>query len=321
MKFSIMLKEKLNKQIRTLMHNIDEINGGNEIGAWLLGEWEKKDEGYVLVLDDLHIPKQKVSSAEVDISPDSMIDSIRELGAENCNKIKAHWHIHPFSSGEANWSGIDETKIENFTAPEKIKEAFCFLLSSKSSIKARIILNVKGSVFNDEVMYIKHIIDEPEILYEIPEEETKIFNDLKKEISEKIEKVVYTYSKKTDSSVQTTIDGKVAKDDSDSDLFRVKIKDKKNKVLAIIDEDLYSFIEHSHHATFFNAWAEEVQFHAKDKVVVVTFNPEDEETNLDSFADELITELTCLQDFYYESYESMVQGRRSAYDDYTGIGY
>ena len=119
MEIEIQLKKQVHKEMTTIMQNIKELNDNDEIGAWLLGEWTKNKNKITLTLDQLVIPKQEVSSAEVDISPESMIDTIKEIGATGSNRIKAHWHIHPFDSGTPTWSTIDDDKITDFMEPDK----------------------------------------------------------------------------------------------------------------------------------------------------------------------------------------------------------
>ena len=131
------------------MHNIKTLNEGKEIGGWLTGNIELKEKTIIVTLEEFIIPKQTVTGTEVDISPESMIETIKEIG-EKTNNIKAHWHIHPFGKGKTNWSQTDEEKIKEFTKPEQ-REIFIFLLSSEDWMKARIIINTQIKVLGKTI--------------------------------------------------------------------------------------------------------------------------------------------------------------------------
>ena len=108
MEFEIKMKANVYDEIDTLMKNIKELNDGNEIGGWLLGEWSIDDDNdnggkATLELDEFIIPEQDVSYGEVDIDPSSITDMIKEFGTQKCNRVKAHWHIHPFGNGETDF--------------------------------------------------------------------------------------------------------------------------------------------------------------------------------------------------------------------------
>lgn len=162
MKFNISMEKEAYEQINSIMKYNDEINGGDEIGGWLTGDWNftTDDKGVTtgaLALDKFVLPKQKVSRVEVDISPESMMDTIKTIGVEQSNRIKAHWHIHPFNKGDTDWSSIDEEKIANFISPVKNRQIFVFLLSSLDQIKARV-----------EICYYTKtkFMEQPQVYYE-----------------------------------------------------------------------------------------------------------------------------------------------------------
>ena len=103
-------------------------NNDEELGAFLLGKIIKYKGTITANIKEVVIPKQEVSKTSVDISPQSMIDLLDEIGIERNNEIIGHYHIHPFNFGETNWSGIDEDKIEKFCKDRK--KPFIFVLSS-----------------------------------------------------------------------------------------------------------------------------------------------------------------------------------------------
>ena len=67
-KFDIVMKDKAYDQLFCLMENIKAVNEGDEIGAWLTGEWTSEEDGTIkLLVDKFIIPKQEVSGAAVDM--------------------------------------------------------------------------------------------------------------------------------------------------------------------------------------------------------------------------------------------------------------
>lgn len=187
MDIEVVLKDEVYEEITTLMKNVDKLNNGDEIGGWLLGDWRKSKEKATLFLDEFVIPKQEVSSTEVDISPESMMDTIKELGMEKCNKIKAHWHIHPFGKGSTSWSGTDEEKIKDFMEPSKGREIFVFLLSSEGELKARVEVNFKGSIKDlGGEFTVRKTLDDLDVRKETEESNDALFGKLKARIDEKV---------------------------------------------------------------------------------------------------------------------------------------
>jgi hypothetical protein len=184
MDFEIKMKDEVYDEIYTLMDNIEELNKGKEIAGWLLGDWKTEDDKLVLELDEFIIPSQEVSGVEVDIDENSMIDTIKEYGPEKCNRIKAHWHIHPFGKGSTTWSGTDETKIKKFMEPEKDRELFVFLLSSEDEIKARVEVNVKATILGNQHI-VRESYDDLDVIVESKTNST-IFNKLKNRIKDKV---------------------------------------------------------------------------------------------------------------------------------------
>lgn len=193
MNFNIIMKDEVYDEIHTLMNNIKTLNAGEEIGAWLTGEWTHTETESTLKLDKFVIPEQEVSKTEVDISPESMIDTIKELGSEESNRIKAHWHIHPFGKGVTNWSSIDESKIGDFMSPEKQREIFVFLLSSEDRVKARVEVRIKGKLsFKQEEFVFSETYDNLPVTKESNLGDNAYLERLKERIKEKVKKITYT---------------------------------------------------------------------------------------------------------------------------------
>lgn len=193
MKWKIVLKDKVYDEIHTLMKYDKELNGENEIGGWLTGDWTFKDDTGTLLLDRFVIPKQTVSKTEVDISPESMIDTVKELGVEQSNRLKAHWHIHPFGTGETDWSSIDEDKITDFMHPTKNREIFVFLLSSFDWMKARVELRMKTKLLGMEQIIVHSFDNLPVERENSIDIDNPYIEPLKKRIAEKVEVAKTTF--------------------------------------------------------------------------------------------------------------------------------
>ena len=238
MNFNIIMKDEVYDEIHTLMNNIKVLNAGEEIGAWLTGEWTHTETESTLKLDKFVIPEQEVSKTEVDISPESMIDTIKELGSEGSNRIKAHWHIHPFGKGKTNWSSIDESKIGDFMSPEKQREIFVFLLSSEDQLKARVEVRIKGKLsFKQEEFVFSETYDHLPVVKESSQGQPKYLEQLKERISNKVKKKVYNFTKynKVNNEKETY-----------KDLYEV-IKGQNNTLIVKIDNnpfEEFSFINY-----------------------------------------------------------------------------
>lgn len=262
MKYEIRLKQDVMRKMKLIMKHVKEINNDNEIGAWLTGEWkivekstdkkEVNEKVGVLILDEMIIPKQKVHRTEVDIGPETMIDLIQKRGVEVTNRIKAHWHIHPFGTGKTDWSSIDEEKISSFMDPEKQRKVFVFLLSSYDWMKARVEMNVSmknpvsGSEENVKVKYDDiDVLDEQEAMMD-----EKMLEEIKAEIKENVEEsVVYRTKYKSSYKVYDSDDEfKSKKEDKEwyeaiddyEDYWREEDDVKHRGVYqAVVDEDHY----------------------------------------------------------------------------------
>ena len=195
-KYKITMKNEVHDEIFAIMHNINELNKGYEIGGWFFGEWTYLEEQDIAVLNlnEFVIPKQKVSKTEVDISPESMLDMIKEYGSQKMNTIVAHWHIHPFGKGKTNWSGGDENKISDWTDPNKGRDTFCFLLSSEDEIKGRIIINKLAlNPITNCNEFVQEDIDNIVIERETPIMISPLIEKIRARINDKVETQVYEY--------------------------------------------------------------------------------------------------------------------------------
>ena len=238
MDWKIIMKPEVYERIMCLSNNIKLINEGDEIGAWFMGEWQVTKDKATLLLDKFHIPKQKVTGAEVDISPESMIDTIKELGNGACNRIKAHWHIHPFGTGSTSWSGIDETKIKDFMEPAKGRRIFVFLLSSIDQIKARVVINYECmSPFGEEKAYLTQSVDDVSVECE-GHVKADLIAELKKEVEAKVERRTYAYTEgewwKKDDAFG------MVKTESVKELF--KLDSNSNEVIAYLNKAFYEYL-------------------------------------------------------------------------------
>lgn len=197
MNMKVVLKDDVYDKVFCLMQNITELNEGKEIGAWLTGKWKIDDKEAILLCDKFIIPKQKAGFGSVEIDEDSMIDTIKDIGFDEANRICAHWHIHPFGTGATDWSSIDDEKIEDYMLPEKQREIFVFLLSSLDQIKARVEYYTEVNVpFLKMFKYKERIsINDVIVERETPVTKTKYYGILQEEIKSKVEKTVWKQAK------------------------------------------------------------------------------------------------------------------------------
>lgn len=283
------------KKLKALMRGINELNNGNEIGAWLIGEWKKEDNNIIAQVEDIHIPKQTVSRAEVDISPENMISTIKELGVEKSRKIIGHWHIHPFGKGKTDWSGIDERKIDDFMEPEKGRQIFLFMLSSEDWIKGRIEMNLtselKGLPIN-----IKQNVDDIEPEYEKEAIDDEILEEIKKEIKDKVEEEKKVWNTWKD----TTGYKKKEKDE----LFKVIKRPKKKEVEAILKKEFSVFIDHYAYTTDELKNPDERKVHKKTDTLTWKLKQEE---SVEKVAEMIEEELSALKTVYED--EQMLEGK------------
>lgn len=173
------------KRIQAIMGNVDELVDGSEIGAWLTGEWDET----TLHIDGVLIPEQEVSSGQVDIGSESIRSLLKEHDPSVTNRIVGHWHIHPFGTGETDWSGIDETKIGKFMRPCKGREKFAFLLSSFDWMKARVEARVETEHAWSEEASSKRVCKDGLQVERIQDDREAIMDELREEIEDKVEQV------------------------------------------------------------------------------------------------------------------------------------
>lgn len=117
----------------------------NEIGAWLGGE-VKED---CIIIDDLLIPPQEVSGADVDIDPKGLI-ALREEYKKKCDRIIGHFHSHHKMG--AFWSGTDENNMRQIMEANT-RKLFVFLVTSSSGYRLRVELKVPFKVILDDLKY------------------------------------------------------------------------------------------------------------------------------------------------------------------------
>lgn len=185
----ICMKEDVYDEIHVLMRDIQELNNGDEIGAWLLGEW-KEEEVPTLYIDEWYIPKQKVQRAEVEITPELMRDCIVTLGQNKCNKIVGHWHIHPFGKGDTHWSQPDIDNMTEFMNPDKNRQVFVFCLSSLDTLFARVEYNAVVTHKNGFKQVVQTYYDKLPVQRGFEESNTDgVKEKLKSIIDKKVERV------------------------------------------------------------------------------------------------------------------------------------
>lgn len=247
--FSIRMTDRVWKKVHLLMHKVKELNSNNEIGGWMTGEWNVIEGVPTLLIDDFTIPKQTVSGAEVEIT--DMADTLKNKGPEYCNRIRAHWHIHPFGTGDTTWSGTDEGKIADYMDPVKDRKIFVFLLSSYDMIKARVELRSKiligttelcipYSIDNIPVSKESDIIIDDEIMSEIMQE---IKNNVEQKQSPAWNTVGYSYG--TDSIPYWMENGPYKKERqriTEPKGTYYTIRSKKKKVIVTFDNDFLEYL-------------------------------------------------------------------------------
>jgi len=205
MNWKVKFKDGVYKKLKFLMANIGELNGGKELALWFTGKWVEIEDGFMLIVDGWFFPEQSASTGEVEIDENDMISLIREYGHDKIETVKAHWHIHPFSNYKPNWSNTDDNKIEDFMHPEKDRDLFVFILSSKGEIVAKVVANLTANIkpFNKKVKFQK-MYDDVEIVNETKMDK-KLFKVLKSEIKKKVRNPIKkdewfdNYSKKKES--------------------------------------------------------------------------------------------------------------------------
>jgi len=123
-------KEFLGK-IKTLVKEID-----TEVAGFIVGD---VDDG-VLVIKDLIIPEQEVSSADVEFDADQIMKLRMSMDDKEWQRVVGHWHSH-IKMG-CFWSSTDEALIEQLS---KDRKRSVFIVSSMKDDKfeclTRVVLN------------------------------------------------------------------------------------------------------------------------------------------------------------------------------------
>lgn len=152
-----------------------------EMGAFLVGKWE----GDKVIVEDMLIPEQEVTSTSVDFSTKNLIDMRKEY-KDKCQDIVGEWHSH--NKMGAFWSGTDdEDMINKFSEP---RDKCVFIVSSKGEHMVSVVINKPFKFRIDNVPYSTEVSDE-------------IINEIKDEIALKVKEKVYTYSRTLDDEIDT----------------------------------------------------------------------------------------------------------------------
>lgn len=120
-----------------------------EVGGYLTGETKNGE----LFLDDLLIPNQRISAAEVTISPIDQVAMFRKYGAR-CKRIIGHWHSHHGMG--CFWSGTDRNNMNNIMT---YKNLFVFIVSSRGNHKVKVCMsNPLNLEFDDCDLYLRTVM-------------------------------------------------------------------------------------------------------------------------------------------------------------------
>ena len=120
-KIEVEIKEEVWKKCRILTNDNQD-----EWGGWLGGE---VIDGK-MILDDLMIPEQEVTSAEVDIKPEDIRGMLKEYKHKRVKRILCHIHSH--NSMSAFFSATDTTNMENIM---RDRDFFVFIVVSQQTDK------------------------------------------------------------------------------------------------------------------------------------------------------------------------------------------
>lgn len=156
-----------------------------EIGGWIGGSYDP--ETREIILDDLMIPNQEVSTAEVDMDASGIIPMIKEVGIKRTSRILGHFHSH--HSMGAFFSGTDETNMETIMEPDT-RNLFVFIVTGEKGAKHKIRISITVGEFEigfDGVDY--EVVNEPELT------EDPLLIECKTIWEEKVKETVPSYSK------------------------------------------------------------------------------------------------------------------------------
>lgn len=140
-----------NKDVYDKIRVFTEEFGSKEVAGWLTGSFM----GTAIHVDNILIPNQTVSGADVDIDEDDLILLRKEYGNE-CTRIIGHWHSH--HNLGAFWSSTDENNMSEIMGPRK---RFLFVVSASSHKKMLVRCESKSDspathIIMDDLLYTVH---------------------------------------------------------------------------------------------------------------------------------------------------------------------
>jgi proteasome lid subunit RPN8/RPN11 len=131
---------------RRLLEKLDCLSTDypNEVCGLLTYSKMDKDE---IILDDILIPPQKVTSATVDLDGDDLVAMRREY-KDKCLKIVGHFHSH--QSMGAFFSDTDEKMMKQYS---ENKNVCIFIVGSNGTHKIRVVMNEPFKISIENVPY------------------------------------------------------------------------------------------------------------------------------------------------------------------------
>jgi len=110
-----MIKVLITPEAKAKLDTYIELAKPDEITGFGLAEIIK--DGNAVLITDIFIISQKVSSASAEIKPRDIADFLEEFIKEGKNpaNIRVWWHSHPFSH-HPHYSGIDETTMKTINS-------------------------------------------------------------------------------------------------------------------------------------------------------------------------------------------------------------
>jgi len=160
-----------------------------EIGGFGIAQSAVLDaDNPAIVIEDVFIVKQRVSTGSVDIEPEALMDAVTRMmtkgigGKTDPALIKLWFHCHPGTTISTNsWSGIDEDGINALGGPGVDWFASVLLSGNASQIVARLdILHPVRICFNN----IKCGV--------LPEVNDEITREVQEDIEKYVEKTMHT---------------------------------------------------------------------------------------------------------------------------------
>jgi len=126
------IPEEVWEKMRSFTANFED-----EVAGWLTGS----REGNVVNIEELFIPGQEVSRAQVDIDQSGMVPLLNEIGTDKASKIVCHFHSH--NSMGSFWSGVDEENMRKIMEPRGF---FLFLVMGDKGKSFKLRAEVKSVV-------------------------------------------------------------------------------------------------------------------------------------------------------------------------------